>query len=235
MEEIKLRDIKVSGVQRNTLSRQILEQIIDMLMNGELKAGVKLPSELELMNDFGVSRPVLREALSSLETLEIVTRKPRGGTIVNEKIGSAPFRAMLALAINDVEAIIEARMALELGMVTLAAEKIKDSELEELKKVNDKIRQSVSNDYGQYDIQFHKIIGKSAENSVIQGMMDALLMVHEKTDSLIPYREKEKTINFHENIYQALLKRDPVSAYKHMYEHLSDVRTKILSRNDIKK
>lgn len=66
-------------IQRNTLSKQVLEHIISMLMDGQLHPGDKLPSELTLMNDLDVSRPVLREALSSLETLEIVKRRPRGG------------------------------------------------------------------------------------------------------------------------------------------------------------
>src|SRR5690625_4109496 len=126
----------MDSVQRNTLSQQVLEQIIYFLMEGRLNPGDRLPSELELMNQFDVSRPVLREALSSLETLEIVRRKPRGGTYINEKVGSSPFRAMLALTISNVSAVIEARMSLELGLVTLAAEKSWEKQLVQLKEIN---------------------------------------------------------------------------------------------------
>ena len=102
--------------------------------------GDKLPAEMILMEQFDVSRPVLREALSSLETLEIITRRPRGGTYVNDRVGSNPFKVMLALSINNVPAIIEARMTLELGLVTIAAEKISDDQLETLKETIDRFK-----------------------------------------------------------------------------------------------
>uniref|UniRef100_UPI00403F134A FadR/GntR family transcriptional regulator n=1 Tax=Oceanobacillus sp. FSL W7-1293 TaxID=2921699 RepID=UPI00403F134A len=228
-----LVEFNKNPIQRNTLSKQVLEHIISMLMDGQLHPGDKLPSELTLMNDLDVSRPVLREALSSLETLEIVKRRPRGGTYINEKVGSSPFKAMLALSINNIPAIIEARMTLELGLVTIAAEKITEEQLEELRGTIDSIKANVDNNYGQYDKKFHSIIAESANNPVVEGMIDSLLMAHEKTDSLIPFREPEITIGYHTAIYEALKNRDPVQSFKEMYKHLSYVREKILSRNDV--
>jgi DNA-binding FadR family transcriptional regulator len=228
-----LVEFKMNSIQRNTLSQQVLEHIILMLKEGRLRPGDKLPSELTLMEEFDVSRPVLREALSSLETLEIVTRRPRGGTYINEKVGSSPFRAMLALTINDVPAVIEARMTLELGLVTIAAEKITDGQLSRLKAINKQIEETKDNDYGALDIEFHRTIAQSANNPVVEGMIDSLLIAHEKTDSLIPFRERQITVNYHEAIFEALEKRDPVRSFTEMYKHLSYVREKVLSRNDV--
>src|SRR5690625_2397809 len=228
-----MSDFKIDSVQRNTLAQQVLEKFIHSLMSGELKPGDKLPSELVLMDVFDVSRPVLREAFSSLETLEIVKRRPRGGTYINEKIGHSPFRAMLSLSINNIPAIIEARMTLELGLVTIAAEKITEDHLDQLKKTIVSINESIDNDYGKYDKQFHSIIAHSANNPVVEGMINSLLMAHDTTDSLIPFREPEITIEHHTAIYEALKNRDPVQSFQEMYKHLSYVREKILSRNDI--
>lgn len=223
-----MQDYKVGAVQRNTLSQQVLEHIIHLIMEGQFSPGDKLPSEMELMDQFDVSRPVLREALSSLETLDIVRRRPRGGTYINEKVGTSPFRAMLSLFINDVPAVIEARMALELGLVTIAAEKISKDQLDQLKKSIDSIREHADTNYGKYDKEFHRIIAQCANNPIVEGMIDSLLMTHEKTDSLIPYREPAKTIKHHEAIYEALKNHDPEEAFKQMYKHLSFVRKKIL-------
>lgn len=118
-----LEDLKVDTVNRKTLAKQVIERIVHLLSSGQLRAGDKLPTEMELMDILHVSRPVLREALSSLETLGVITRKTRGGTYFNDKIGMQPFSVMLALATDNLPAIIEARMALELGLVTIAAEK----------------------------------------------------------------------------------------------------------------
>lgn len=223
-----MKEYKMDTVRRSTLSQQVLEQIVQLLMSGQLNPGDKLPAEMDLMEQFDVSRPVLREALSSLETLEIISRRPRGGTFVNEKVGSNPFKVMLALSINNVPAIIEARMALELGLVTIAAEKISDHQLEKIKETIHSIHENADSDYGRLDKEFHRLIAQSANNPVVEGMIDSLLITHEKTDSLITYREPDITIEHHLAIYDALKKRDPFEAFTQMYKHLSYVRNKIL-------
>ncbi|MCG1009734.1 FadR family transcriptional regulator [Salinicoccus sp. ID82-1] len=222
-------EFKIDSVTRNTLSRQVLEKFIQLLMEGDLQPGDKLPPEMDLMHMFDVSRPVLREALSSLETLEIVKRRPRGGTYINEKIGSSPFRAMLALSINNVPAVIEARMTLELGLVTLAAEKISEDQIARLEETIVAIANTVDDDYGALDREFHRIIAESANNPVVSGMIDSLLITHQKTDSLITFREPDITVRHHSAIVKALKGRDPVEAFKEMYNHLQYVREKILA------
>ncbi|ETP67323.1 FadR family transcriptional regulator [Planococcus glaciei] len=223
-----MQEYKMDTIRRSSLSQQVLEQIVHLLMTGQLKPGDKLPSEMMLMEQFEVSRPVLREALSSLETLEIITRRPRGGTFVNQKVGSQPFKVMLALSINDIPAVIEARMTLELGLVTIAAEKISDEQLDKLKETIDAIQEHADGDYGRLDKEFHRIIAQSANNPIVEGMIDSLLVTHEKTNSLILYREPQITIDHHTAIYEALKKRDPYESFNQMYRHLSYVRNKIL-------
>ncbi|MBO0602588.1 FadR family transcriptional regulator [Sporosarcina sp. E16_3] len=224
-----MKEYKMDTVRRSTLSQQVLEQIVQLLMSGQLNPGDKLPPEMNLMEQFDVSRPVLREALSSLETLEIITRRPRGGTFINDRVGSNPFKVMLALSINNVPAIIEARMALELGLVTIAAEKISDEQLEKIKETIDSIQENADSDYGRLDKEFHRLIAQSANNPVVEGMIDSLLITHEKTDSLITYREPDITIEHHLAIYEALKKRDPYESFTQMYRHLSYVRKKIMA------
>src|SRR5699024_4616897 len=223
-----MNDFKVGKIKRETLSQQVIDQIVHLITDGYLNPGDKLPSELKLIEQFDVSRPVLREALSSLETLEIVKRRPRGGTYINEKVGSSPFRAMLALSINNIPAVIEARMTLELGLVTIAAEKITREQLTKLNETIESIKESVDNDYGALDKEFHSIIAQSANNPVVEGMIDSLLIAHEKTDSLIPFRERQITVEYHEAIHKAVEERDPIRSFTEMYKHLSYVREKVL-------
>ncbi|MGF7034890.1 DNA-binding FadR family transcriptional regulator [Paenibacillus mucilaginosus] len=220
--------MKVQTVKRNTLSKQVVEQIVQLLVSGQLKPGDKLPSEMELVDMLQVSRPVLREALSSLETMEVITRQTRGGTYFNNKVGSKPFSVMLALAVDNLPAIIEARMALELGLVTIAAEKITDEQLARLKRTIDDIASCEDNNYGEIDITFHRIIAESARNPIVEGMSDSLLITHEKMNSRTTYRERDVTVKFHTDIYNALAKHEPFEAYTHMYRHLDHVRKKLL-------
>jgi len=223
-----MNNFKLGTVNRMTLSQQVLDQIILLIVSGQLKPGDKLPSEIDLINQFEVSRPVLREAFSSLETLGIIKRRPRGGTYINDKVGSAPFKAIIAISVNNIPAVIEARMTLELGLISLAAEKITGKELNQLEETIIAIKKSSDKNYGAFDKKFHRIIAYSANNPIVEGMIDPLLYAHEKTDSLIKYREPIKTVQHHVAIFEALKKRDPLESFNQMYKHLYYVREKIL-------
>lgn len=222
------KKITVESVNRNTLSKQVVESIIQLLISGQLKPGDKLPTEMELMEELDVSRSVLREALSSLDSLGIITRKTREGTFFNNKIGSHPFSVMLALAHDNLPAIIEARMALELGLVAIAAEKISEEQLAKLKETIDMIESSIDNNYGEADKEFHQIIASSADNPIVEGMIDSLIMTIRKINSEITYRERDRTLQQHIAIYEALVKRDPFEAFHQMFLHLDSVRQKLL-------
>ena len=222
------KKIKVDSVNRNTLSKQVVEKIIQLLVSGQMKPGEKLPTEMELMEILNVSRPVLREALSSLESLGVIHRKTREGTFFNNKISSHPFSIMLSLAHDNLQAMVEARMALELGLITIAAEKISDEELQRLKQTIDAIANNKDSDYSEADLEFHRIIALSANNPIVEGMIDTLIVTLVKINSEIKIREPERTIQHHLAIYQALEKRDPFEAFHQMFLHLDYVRHKVL-------
>ncbi|MDO6849616.1 FadR/GntR family transcriptional regulator [Priestia megaterium] len=224
------KKVSFESVNRNTLAKQVVDRIIQLLVSGQLKPGDKLPTEMELLDVLNVSRPVLREALSALEVLGVITRKTRGGTYFNNKIGAHPFSVMLALSIDNFPAVVEARMALELGLVTMAAEKINDDQLRQLKETIEEIKKSTDNNYGAADKEFHRIIAVSADNPVVEGMINSLLFTHEKTDSEITFREPALTVEHHTAIYNALANHDPDDAFKKMYHHLKYVRDKVLKQ-----
>ncbi|MDF2790877.1 MAG: ycbG [Neobacillus sp.] len=222
------KKIIVGSVNRTTLSKQVVESIIQLLISGQMKPGDKLPTEMELMEILNVSRPVLREALSSLESLGVINRKTREGTFFNNKISSHPFSIMLSLAHDNLQAMVEARMALELGLITIAAEKISDEDLKRLKQTIEIIENNKDQNYGEADIEFHRIIALSANNQIVEGMVDSLIVTLVKIDSEIKVREPERTIEHHMAIYKALEKRDPFEAFHQMYLHLDYVRHKVL-------
>lgn len=226
--DVSPRKIGVQSVQRSTLSQQVVDRIVELLISGKVKAGDKLPPEMELMEELQVSRPVLREALSALETLGIITRRTREGTFFNDKIGTHPFSIMLSLSVDNIPAIFEARVALELGLVTIAAEKITDEQLRALEKTIDAIENSKDNNYGKDDIEFHRIIALSAKNPIVEGMIDSLLIMHNRIDSLIQKRDRDITLSHHRAIYNALKDHNPKEAFLQMYTHLNFVRQKVL-------
>ncbi|TVY00253.1 FadR/GntR family transcriptional regulator [Paenibacillus cremeus] len=225
----KQDEIKIKSIKRETMSKQVVDQIIELLMSGQLKPGDKLPTEAELSDRLFVSRPVLREALSSLETMGMIHRKTREGTYFSNRIGSKPFSIMLALSAGDIPSIVEARMALELGLVTMAAEKIT---AEQLHLLEQNLQQMSLNktEYSEIDKAFHRTIAYSANNPILEGSIDPLLNMFDETLSQIPLDERDHTATMqqHQAIFEALKRRDPIAAYSSMYLHLGHVRAKVM-------
>ncbi|WP_018922030.1 FadR/GntR family transcriptional regulator [Salsuginibacillus kocurii] len=231
MDDNNNTEIDMKSLKRKTLSEQVIDEIINLLMTGKLKPGDRLPSEQEFMKMCNVSRPVIREALASLEVMGIVNRKTRHGTFFSEQIGSRPFAMMLALSASNLSSIIEIRVALELGLVTLAAEKITDEDLERLKETIEKMKKLPTEDSSEEDKEFHKIIAHSAKNPLFEGVINPLQQFHDQMLGNIPIEDRDLkvTLEHHINIYDALVKRDPVEAYASMYHHLNYVKNKAIN------
>ncbi|MGO4887564.1 FadR/GntR family transcriptional regulator [Anaerobacillus sp. MEB173] len=229
---VRGKEVDIKSISRKTLSQQVIDEIIDLLLTGQLKPGDRIPSELELMETCDVSRPVIREALTSLEVLGIVNRKTRNGTFFSDKIGSKPFSMMLALSVGDIPSLIETRIALELGLVTLAAEKITDEDLGKLREIIEEMKKLPTEDSSELDKEFHKIIALSAKNPLFEGIIEPLQNFHDKVLEQIPYedRDLQQTLQYHIDIYQALEKRDPIASFNSMYRHLEFVRKKAMKR-----
>jgi DNA-binding FadR family transcriptional regulator len=222
--------VDLKSVGRKTLSKQVSDEIINLLTSGQLKPGDRLPTELELMEMCNVSRPVMREALSSLEAMGIVQRKTRNGTYFSDKIGSKPFSMMFALSAGNLPSIMETRISLEVGLVTLAAEKITEDDLSKLKETIEIMSTTSDEEYSEADKEFHKIIAHSASNPLMESMIEPLLNLYDKTLEQIELgdRTPEITIQQHIDIYQALEKHDAFEAHAAMYRHLDYVRKRAL-------
>jgi GntR family transcriptional regulator, transcriptional repressor for pyruvate dehydrogenase complex len=226
------KSVDIKSLSRKTLSNQVIDEIIGLLTTGQLKPGDRIPSELELMEICGVSRPVIREAMTSLEVLGIVNRKTRNGTFFADKVGSKPFSMMLALSSTDLVSIIETRVALELGLITLAAEKITDEDLATLRNLIGEMKALPTEDSTEVDKEFHKAIALAAKIPLFEAIIDPLQSFHHKVLEQIPLEDRNlaQTIEYHEDIYKALEKRDPIEAYTAMYRHLDFVRKKAMKR-----
>ena len=124
---------------------QVIQQIKDMIADGTLKSGDKLPTERELVEKFNVSRASIREALRSLESIGIVESKQGEGNFIGRNIENIlyePLSILFMLRNNTSQEIFELRMAIEIETADLAAKKLNFKELQDLKLLIDKIKGS---------------------------------------------------------------------------------------------
>ena len=111
--------------QRETLTSQLVKALTERVRSGELKPGDRLPTEQELIEEFKVSRTVVREAISSLKAAGLVATQQGVGAFVLQAESSPPFRldnANLNL-LKDVIAVLELRIGIESDAAALAAQR----------------------------------------------------------------------------------------------------------------
>src|SRR5437899_5989560 len=130
-------------------SSAIAEQIRTAILSGRLKAGDRLSPERELAEQFGVSRVTVRDALRSLEAMGLIAVKvgARGGAFVTAPTGSKVAQTMsdmMMMSATTPEDIVEARLLVELGTVTLACARATDKDIFELIGLCDHAREALA-------------------------------------------------------------------------------------------
>ena len=116
----------LTPIDRSGITELVVQRIKELLQQGELKAGSRLPPERELADMLGISRPSLRTALKALSVMGIIRAKPGAGTFIAEslpRIFAAPMEFMTLIHNTEMMELFEARRIIETGLVELAAER----------------------------------------------------------------------------------------------------------------
>jgi len=219
---------------------KIVEQIRNLIKEGRLKPGDKLPPEQILAEKFGTSRPSVREALSALEILGITESRGGKGNFIKDNLDT-PLYEQEFRELEEEESpfeILEARKAVETEIVGLAAKKATKEDIVSIRESLDKMKSAMTNIPGimEFDREFHINIAKAAHNSLLFSMMTYLAdLLKEKL--WINLKEKSWSIpgrpqiyfEEHTEIFYAIKNKDSKGARKRMYDHLAGVEKDLLS------
>ena len=154
----------------------ILRQLRDLVGAGALKPGDRLPAERELAAQFGVGRSHVRDALRRLEFYGILQTLPQSGTVVS-RLGVAALEGMisnvLSLDRDDISALSETRMALEVETARRAAERATRADVRSIKAAELAFRtRALAGDPAlQEDLAFHLAIAQAAHNAVLASLV----------------------------------------------------------------
>jgi len=218
---------RVSEAQSVRLYEVIIKRIKNMILEGKLKVGDKLPSERELAEMFKVSRVPVREALKIMEFMEVLQYIPGDGMYLksidlNDLLSKIDF--MIETSNDIVSDLFEARQAIELKAVELAAIKRTDADLRAMEKCLEEMEEDINNgrDGIQAATNFHTEISKASKNKVIARINDLLIILTEisREKSLKRQGIAPTALVFHKQIYQMIKKHDPKGAQDIMKEHL---------------
>ena len=155
---------------------RIVDQIEQAIVSGEIPVGSQLASERDLMVQFGVSRPTVREALRILQSMGLLESRPgtRGGPVVlapSSKALSRSFRAMIGTDALDITDLIEYRVVLEGTASTLAALRHDDADLARMRAAIERMEREAegnADSFADADLEFHEAIWAASGNQVLR-------------------------------------------------------------------
>jgi DNA-binding FadR family transcriptional regulator len=195
-------------------------QLQSLIESGQLKRNDRLPSETTLARSFGVSRPVVREALMSLQALGFTASRTGKGTFVVSDRVAVP----LLMGRYSPAHIREVRRCVEIPSARLAAERRTDHDvgvlaatLARMEEADDPARRN------RLDASFHVAIGAASGNPLLAKLVEdlrAILEEHSLALAKIPHRRKAASSE-HTRIYDAIVRRDPEGAAAAMDAHLA--------------
>ena len=204
-----------------------MKQIKDIVKSGELKRGDKLPSERELALRLNVSRTSVREAIKALETLGLVESKHGGGNYIKndfEDILLEPLSiAFMLLGSNNSE-ILELRKVIEPEVASMAAKNITENEIKELENIIEKLSKTTDSKIcASLDKEFHYVIAKASKNHLLSTIVFSVSsLIEEYIDESKMYEiDREKVINDHKIILEAIISHDSKKAFIEAKNHLN--------------
>lgn len=218
--------MKTNLTPKRELSAQIADRIRAAIIDGSLKVDSRLPSEAELAESFGVSRPTVREALKRLAAKNLIRtqRGATGGAFVNrmtyrEARDDQVTTSTLLLSMNDVsfEAACEARFALEASCIALACarregEDLAAMEAELARQADETITDEA---FCASDVAFHRAFVDAAKNPVLSYQLAGAVEAMQPLMNLLTYtgRSRARILRRHRRLLTALTARDTAAVH----------------------
>jgi GntR family transcriptional repressor for pyruvate dehydrogenase complex len=223
-------------IESEKLSNAVVRQIEQLILRGILRPGERLPSERELSEKLGVSRPSLREAIADLQDRGLLATRAGAGIYVADVLGSAFSEALIRLFASHDEAVfdyISFRRDME-GLAAMRAARIgTDTDLKVVDTVFRKMEAAHSKrnpaDEARLDAEFHMSIIEASHNVVMLHMMRSMFdLLREGVfyNRQVMFRQRttrDTLLNQHRAINDALQARDPAAARTAVETHLDYV------------
>ena len=229
-----------SPIQSSRLYEQIVEQIEQRILEGELKPGDKLPSERELCEQFNVSRTVVREAIRALREKGLVDIQPGRGTFITNDTSEA-MKSSLGFIFKvgqgkGLEDLVQVRAILEPEIAALAAENANEGDLTELQyaiNIMDELLDDADK-FIEADQNFHLILANATHNTIVPLLIDPIV------DLLWEHRKHifdntggaKRGQNHHKKILEAVKAGDAEAAREAMRAHMKQIREDSIKHTD---
>ena len=215
-------------VSRGTrIYEKVVEKLKESISRGEILPGDPLPSERQLMDDFGVSRSSLREAFRVMELLGLIESVPGKGRFVRHPKPPAEDEKNIRLEDSAVLELMEARRILDPAIAAESAMRATSSDLTRLLRVltSTEKRLGDPNQRAQSDFDFHLALAEATHNFVFVNItrmnFDLIMATHDKIYNLLD--DKEAFLAEHREMYEAILDHNVELAREMASNHIDRI------------
>jgi GntR family transcriptional repressor for pyruvate dehydrogenase complex len=220
-------------IRRRKLYEEVAQHLEDRIRDEAIAPGEQLPSERDLMREYGVGRPAVREALFHLEKMGLVelrsgaparVSRPTPKLVVESLAGTARY---LLAEPGGVRHFQEARTFFETGLARYAAEFATPEDLAGLRDALETNRKSIGDlaKFERTDVEFHHVLAVIPRNPIFEAIHAAIAewLVEQRHVTLTYPGANEIAYDFHAQIYEAIAARDPDRAENVIRAHLNQV------------
>lgn len=218
--------VELLPVDRQTLASAVIDRLVAYIEAKELGPGDMLPAQLELSRQLGVSRPVLREALQGLASLEIVEIRPGSGVYVRDHGKRYERDGLIEVATHEMALeVLEARKVIEVEMAGLAASRATDDDFRRMDAVLAKLKRACARKQptAKTMADFHRVIARASHNTMLYRMNEMLSKANvaqgERVERALPDTSASQ-YESHLRLREAIASRDPDIARQEMRRHL---------------
>ncbi len=230
--------VELKPIKTKKIYEVIVDQIRQLVLDGHVKPGDKLPSERHLVESFKVSRASIREALSALEMMGLLEVRTGEGAYIRQLHADSMATALtwaLSMEKSSILEIFEVRRMMEIQAAGFAAERATTVELHQLERILYSMIERRP-DWEKADHHFHYLIAKATQNKITIRLMDTISdhiqhlirliypqLFQDRYTPEILYKE-------HWDIFDAIKSKDPERAKESMLKHLEGVEKVILKK-----
>jgi GntR family transcriptional repressor for pyruvate dehydrogenase complex len=212
---------------RQTLSQAVSAAVLDRIRSGEFGPGDRLPTEKLLMQEYGVGRNSVREAVQALVTLGLVDVRPgRGATVIGIESGAVmdPETISVLLKEEAVDDLYDFRRLLEVEIAARAAVAATPRDLEEIAASIRAFESALEQGrpISELDDEFHAAVARASHNAIYATVLDAVsgLIANARRLSMnVPWASRRASVE-HQQLYDAVRAHDPERAAAIMGTHL---------------
>jgi len=227
------------AIKPHRVSDDIIDQVKNLISQGALKPGDRLPPERELIKQFGVSRPTLREAINSLAAMGFLEVRQVKGTFVKSVISEMvqdPLSLLIKTDTRKIFDLIEVRKAIESWSSFLAAQRATKEDINRLETMIEEMRKAFDEgrSWEKEDADFHLAIAQATHNTIQTHIMSTIYdLLRESVAKVFKDRGKvKKLIDQHDRIFHAIKNHSPERARERTLEHLDFVESEVRTFSD---